>query len=102
MKLVSYNIQNNRLQISRTKQEGVCYHRDSLQQFDIYTVQAYVETDVRKTHNTCSIASPLLTMLTPQLPFWYFRPWYCAPVGVVTTHFEKGSWFKLSSMTKRI
>lgn len=42
-------------------------------------------------YDTCSIASPLLTIETPQFPFWYFSPLYLAPVGVVITHFEKGN-----------
>lgn len=52
--------------------------------------------------NPCSIDSPDLTIDTPQLPDLYFKPLYVAPVGVITLQSVNGSWFKLSSMTRRI
>lgn len=51
---------------------------------------------------TCSIASPDLTMETPQLPLTNCKPLYWHPVGVVIVQSEYGSWFKPSSTTKRI
>lgn len=39
---------------------------------------------LQQSRNPCSMASPDLTMETPQLPDLYFKPLYEPPVGVIT------------------